>query len=129
MSAQNWVRHLEVSFTKEAKAGIDDDRVVEQAPVGFDFGQCGGEALGGPIRAMRRHRRDHVSDSDDSGSDEDGTPLQTVGIPGAVKAFMVLEDHFGYRPWERDIVDDPRAGLGVSLHHLEFRECSTGRAG
>ena len=109
-------------FPEEVNAGVDNDGVVESAPVCFYLGHCRVKAESGAVGARSSHRRNHVSHSEDPGPGEYVVVFQASGISRTVEAFVVLQDHFGDRPGERDFDHDVMTGLGVGLDDLELGE-------
>lgn len=62
----------EALFLEEAQASINDGWIIKPSAVGLEFGQSDVQAEGGTVGAMPRHRRDHVGDSQNARSHEDG---------------------------------------------------------
>ena len=63
---------------------------------------------------------DHIRDGDDLGFKKDLVSRESVGVPGAVESFVMLEHHFRDRPGELDPLKDLIPLFGMALDNAHF---------
>ncbi len=76
---------------------------------------------------MRCHRREDISDGNDSRPHEDVSSLQAPRVAAAIKTLMVLEDHLGDRLGKRNFRHDVVPSLAVCLYYLELGRTESSR--
>lgn len=106
----------------EREAGVEHvdagvgDVGVEEVPafVGHD-GERFLERARRPVGAGCGNRLHGVGHGEDPSLEQDLVAVQALRVPGAVEAFVVLQDHRGDRPREVDADDDVVTGRWVTL--------------